>query len=484
MWIFFWGCSFVGAGLICVAQRMYRQEYKELSRRYDGRPLGVWRWFAPAGYFVVKRLSRRVKNQRIWNHLQQLVSQGNISRIYQIYLAQKVGGILCFLLLGCFVGGGVALVATQFRPVTQSFWRNEHEGGDKAVSLQAVIQEDGKTVQQEILVPIPQQEATEAQKTAWLEEAGGYIHQYFSEHEAYTEEPVFPKSFGHATFVYFSKEPEWIQDNGVLLGEWPQEEKTVAFEVTVWVEELYKTLEVEVCFCGAGDLPPERQLDLLQEELRSGKYMTAEEVVLPGTTAGGHEILWTTQEVWQQPWLWVGLVFLLGIFFGIRQDENIKEEIRKRDKRILRVYPEMVNEITILISAGLTLQNAWVRVVDSYEKRREQRGIEPLYEAMRQTVTEMKNGISFSETLRNFGEKNQVKEIKKFTRLLIADRKRGDTRMLEYLREMNEEAWELRKKQAREKSEEADTRLLLPLMMMLVVILIIVLAPAMLTIRG
>ena len=34
------------------------------------------------------------------------------------------------------------------------------------------------------------------------------------------------------------------------------------------------------------------------------------------------------------------------------------------------------------------------------------------------------------------------------------------------LKELNQEAWELRKKQVREKTEEADTKLLLPLMLM------------------
>ena len=144
----------------------------------------------------------------------------------------------------------------------------------------------------------------------------------------------------------------------------------------------------------------------------------------------------------------------------------------------------MVGEITILIGAGLNLQNAWIRIVEGYERHKEERGPEPLYEAMRRSVIEVKNGATFSEALRAFGDNSQIPEIKKFTRLFLADRKRGDTRMLEYLREMNEEAWELRKKQVREKSEEADTRLLLPLMMMLVVILVIVLAPAVLTIRG
>jgi tight adherence protein C len=96
----------------------------------------------------------------------------------------------------------------------------------------------------------------------------------------------------------------------------------------------------------------------------------------------------------------------------------------------------------------------------------------------------MQNGLSFAETLREFGERSHVKEMRKFANLMLSDRKRGDAKLLEYLREMNEEAWEQKKKIVKEKTEEADTRLVLPLMMMLIVILVVVLAPAIMTIRG
>ena len=42
----------------------------------------------------------------------------------------------------------------------------------------------------------------------------------------------------------------------------------------------------------------------------------------------------------------------------------------------------------------------------------------------------------------------------------------------------------MRKRQVRKQSEEADTKLLLPLILMLVVILIIVLSPAMISMQG
>ena len=85
------------------------------------------------------------------------------------------------------------------------------------------------------------------------------------------------------------------------------------------------------------------------------------------------------------------------------------------------------------------------------------------------------------EALEAFSARIPLREIRRFVSLLIQNLKRGDEYLLVRLREMSEEAWETRKKQVREKSEEADTKLLLPLMMMLVVVLIIVLSPALIT---
>ena len=85
------------------------------------------------------------------------------------------------------------------------------------------------------------------------------------------------------------------------------------------------------------------------------------------------------------------------------------------------------------------------------------------------------------EVLEEFTVQIRFKEARRFAILLVQNLKRGDAFLISRLKELNQEAWEIRKKQIRAKSEEADTKLLIPLMLMLVVILIIVLAPAMIT---
>lgn len=95
----------------------------------------------------------------------------------------------------------------------------------------------------------------------------------------------------------------------------------------------------------------------------------------------------------------------------------------------------------------------------------------------------MEAGISLREVLEEFAGHIRFKEARRFAVLVAQNLRRGDAFLVSRLKELNQEAWDMRKKQVREKTEEADTKLLLPLMLMLIVILIIVLSPAMISMK-
>ena len=93
----------------------------------------------------------------------------------------------------------------------------------------------------------------------------------------------------------------------------------------------------------------------------------------------------------------------------------------------------------------------------------------------------IRTGYSFAEALRIMAESLKIREIRQFAAILSASWKRGDEHVLLHLQELHDRSWDIRKNQARKASEEADTKLLLPLMMMLIVVIIIVLSPALMT---
>lgn len=100
---------------------------------------------------------------------------------------------------------------------------------------------------------------------------------------------------------------------------------------------------------------------------------------------------------------------------------------------------------------------------------------------MNATRVQMRNGMPQQEALRQFGRRVQDPQLRRLANMLYRNLRRGDEFLLERLKEMNSEAWEEHKKRVRIQSEEAETKLLVPMILMLTVILMIILTPAMLT---
>ena len=134
------------------------------------------------------------------------------------------------------------------------------------------------------------------------------------------------------------------------------------------------------------------------------------------------------------------------------------------------------------MQAGLAARNVWERMVKEYEERRRQ-GEKPryVYEEMRITWNQMKNGMYESRAYGEFGRRCGIHAYMKFGALLEQNLKQGTTGLVLRLREEAEAAFEERKNLARRLSEEAETRLMLPMFMMLFMVLTVIMVPAFLS---
>ena len=172
------------------------------------------------------------------------------------------------------------------------------------------------------------------------------------------------------------------------------------------------------------------------------------------------------------------LSILLLIFRDKEQKENKK---RARKKQMEADYPNIVNQLSLLIEAGMNVKNAWQKIVSSYEEEKQRTGIRYAYEEMNYTLHEMKGGKTESECYENFGRRCQVLEYMKLSSLLSQNLRKGMKGISKLLSEEAEEAFTMRKLQAVKAGEEAGTKLLFPMSMMLVIVLIIVMVPAFLS---
>ena len=169
-----------------------------------------------------------------------------------------------------------------------------------------------------------------------------------------------------------------------------------------------------------------------------------------------------------------GLLFM-GLIVGglliLYLDLALFDKLTARRQEILLDLPQVLSKLTLLVSSGMVLRDAWKRVSITGER--------VLYQEMQNTNLEMENGVAEIDAYRNFAERCNVKEIRKFTSLIIQNLNKGNEELAYFMKDLSDEMWEVKKSQVKQKGEKANTQLLLPMMLILIGILIMVMVPVM-----
>ncbi len=189
---------------------------------------------------------------------------------------------------------------------------------------------------------------------------------------------------------------------------------------------------------------------------------------------------------------WIGKKNFTGlyvIFFGImlsvllvyREREEEKKKLAKRREELIRTYPALVSKLNMLLGTGMTIRNAWEKIVQNYDNYKELMGEEAAYEEMDFTLKEMRGGIPEGEAYERFGKRCELATYMKLGALLSQNLRKGSKGISNLLQVESIQAFENRKSLAKQRGEEAGTKLLMPMMGMLAVVLIMVMVPAFLT---
>lgn len=217
----------------------------------------------------------------------------------------------------------------------------------------------------------------------------------------------------------------------------------------------------------------QRDIDLYSEKTRHDEFQE-----LPNKTRG-YDLMW--ESVGQAGSINL-LVFalVLSIAMWFYQDQKLKDKIKIRDTQLLVDYPEVVNKFTLLMNAGMTLQQAWIKIVSDYKKKvnDKEQGKRFVYEEMIITSNELKLGIPEVRAYEEFGQRVGLLPYMKFSSLIAQNLKKGGQGLSKMLNHEAREAFELRKEMAKRQGEEASTKLLGPMIIILFVVLAIVLIPA------
>lgn len=150
---------------------------------------------------------------------------------------------------------------------------------------------------------------------------------------------------------------------------------------------------------------------------------------------------------------------------------KIKDVVIKRREECEIEFPNMVSKLSLLINSGMVLRDAW-KVV-AYGKQG------TLYDLMKKTCENMKNGDSDQVAINKFGILSDSQEIKKFTSALIQGLEKGNSELSLFLVSQASELWTHKRQLMLQKGEIASGKLIIPLGIMFAGIIMIIIVAAM-----
>lgn len=227
----------------------------------------------------------------------------------------------------------------------------------------------------------------------------------------------------------------------------------------------------------------EELLEKIQKSVERQEAQTREEgeFVLP-KELDGKRLEWSKKPDYRG-YVVLGFGVVICILYVWNQKQDLKEKKEKEKAQMIRDYPDILNQFTLLLSTGVTVKSAWNKIVEDYESRKERSGVRAAYEEMKITCHEMQGGISELQAYERFGKRCDVVIYMKFGALLSQNLRKGSKGLSGLLKMEAMQAFENRKAAARRAGEEAGAKLMIPMFGMLAVVMMVIILPAFFSIQ-
>ena len=166
------------------------------------------------------------------------------------------------------------------------------------------------------------------------------------------------------------------------------------------------------------------------------------------------------------------IFFLLILFAGLAfyyYGNQIHDRIQKRSQEMISDFSEVVSKLALLTNAGMIIREAWEYVANTNDTM--------IYQEMKRTVNEMKNGVPETEAIREFGNRCVLPQNKKFTATIVQGILKGNTELIIMLQQQSSEVWGAKRQSVKQLGEAAESKLMLPMCIMFVGVIVMVVIP-------
>lgn len=178
-----------------------------------------------------------------------------------------------------------------------------------------------------------------------------------------------------------------------------------------------------------------------------------------------------------------GQVLLAGVVLAfllvLREQENKRKKVEDRKNSLTRSYPWFVNEMVLLLGAGMQTRNIFGTLIREFEENSSEKSYRnPLIEELKISVRAMELGMSEEQAYYRLGRRLGLPCYIKLLTLLEQNIKRGGKGITDVFEQEEALALEERKNLAKKYGEEAGTKLLGPMILLLLVVMLMIMVPA------
>lgn len=457
------------------------------SRKTSGLR-SIWELFCLAGDFLAERWERRIlkKGGRAQRKKERLCSELFPGRSGVETLREHEAGRWGFLLLAVYVSALIGFLAGFQEPkgiIRTQLSRRAAGEGERRYELQVRgLEEEEIPIQ----IWVGEQLYDDPEglfETAYEEAVTGLFQEGDTSDEVRHSLRFSGKLCGGLVKAEWDPgDSGYIRYDGLVSGdEIPEDGCLTEVKLTLIYEEKKALYPIAICLRPPKYTEGERKKRQLEEVLTEAEAKSRTEgvLVLPKEFQGKKlTFVEATDRISSAQMIFLGL--LIGLAGYWLADRRLEDRGKQKSVQMEMDYPEVVLKLAVLIRAGLTVRGAWERVVIGYEDlrregRKPERGI---YEEMRQTNRRMQGGLAEAEAYREFGRRTHLHSYLRLSSLLEQNLKKGSRGLVQQLEAEVDEAWIRRKNLARQRGEEAGTRMLMPMLLMLVLVLLLILVPA------
>ncbi len=150
-------------------------------------------------------------------------------------------------------------------------------------------------------------------------------------------------------------------------------------------------------------------------------------------------------------------------------DGEVKRKVEEKHGEIMCELPDVILRLTLLLRAGMVLREAWNMTAQTTESA--------IGREMRQTASDIRNGMPEAEAFEAFADRCRTREIRKFTGSLVQNIRKGNAGLAECLQMLAAEQWEEKKNYVRKKAAASEQKLLFPMLLIFAAVIMMIIIP-------